>query len=540
MAGLATTLGSGAMTNTISDIGQTACIFAIGTNTTVAHPVIGLELIQAKRRGARLIVANPREIPLCKFADIWLRLKPGTDVALLMGMMRVIVDEGLHDLMFIEERCENFDEFKTSLKKFDLSFVERITGVPGKQIIAAATMYATQSPATILYTMGITQHSHGTDNVMAIANLAMLTGNIGKPGSGVNPLRGQNNVQGACDMGALPNVFTGYQPVNNPDIRKKFEDAWGYPLNPNPGITLTEMIDAAHQKRLKSAFLVIGENPLLSDPGTQHTTEAFNNLEFFVVQDIFLSETAKMADVVLPASSFAERDGTFTNTERRVQRVRKAIEPVGSSRPDWEIVCMIARKMGARGFEYTNPSQIMEEVASLTPSYGGISYERLDKGSLQWPCPTPEHSGTSILHTNLFARGRGIFMPLEYRPSAELPDSQYPFILTTERSLYHYHTGTMTRRVSGLNVLRSQELVEINPRDASANGISDGDMVRVSSRRGAVEARAKVTETSPLGVVTMSFHFSESPTNAVTSRALDPTAKIPELKVCAVKIEKKP
>jgi formate dehydrogenase alpha subunit len=305
------TLGSGAMTNTISDVAQAACILAIGTNTTVAHPVIAVEINKARRNGAKLIVANPREITLCQHADIWLRLKPGTDVALLMGMMRVIVDEGLHDLMFIEERCENFAEFKASLEDYDLNFVEQITGVPKKQIIAAATMYATHSPASILYAMGITQHTHGTDNVIATANLAMLTGNIGKPGSGINPLRGQNNVQGACDMGALPNVFTGYQPVNNPDIRKKFEDAWGYPLNPNPGMTLTEMIDAAHQKKLKSAFLVVGENPLLSDPGIQHTIAAFSNLEFLVVQDIFLSETARMANVVLPVEKSNRARGQF-------------------------------------------------------------------------------------------------------------------------------------------------------------------------------------------------------------------------------------
>lgn len=512
---------------------------SIGSNTTATHPIIGFGVKQAVQRGTKLIVANPREINLCRFADIWLRLKPGSDVALLMGMMRVIVDEGLHDLLFVEEHCENFDEFKASLQKFDLSFVEQVTGIPAEQIVTAARMYATNSPATILYAMGITQHSHGTDNVIATANLAMLTGNIGKPGSGLNPLRGQNNVQGSCDMGALPTVYTGYQPVSNPDIRNKFETAWGYPLNPNPGLTLTEMIDAAHKKKLKSAFLVIGENPLLSDPGIQHTTEAFSNLEFFVVQDMFLSETAKMADLVLPAASFAEKDGTFTNTERRVQRVRKALEPIGQSKPDWEIICMLARKMKAKGFDYTHPSQIMEEISWLTPSYGGISYERLNKGSLQWPCPTPEHPGTPILHTMQFARGRGKFVPLEYKPPAELTDAQYPLILTTERSLYHYHTGTMTRKVKGLNILRSEELVEINPQDASAYGISDGDMVKVSSRRGVVEAKAKVTEASPPGVISMTFHFSESPTNAVTSRALDPIAKIPELKVSAVRVEKK-
>jgi len=538
VTGLVQSFGSGAMTNSIKDIGDAACILAIGTNTTATHPIIGFEVKQATRRGTKLIVANPREINLCRFADIWLRLNPGSDVALLMGMMRVIVDEGLHDSSFIEERCENFDAFRESLKSFDLDFVEQTTGVPREQLVEAARIYATEKPATILYAMGITQHSHGTDNVIATANLAMLTGNIGKPGSGLNPLRGQNNVQGACDMGALPNVYPGYQAVNNPDIRKKFEDAWGCRLDPTPGLTLTEIFDVAHRKELKSAFLIVGENPLLSEPGMKHTIEALANLEFFVVQDLFLSETARMAHVVLPAASFAEKDGTFTNTERRIQLVMKAIEPVGDSKPDWEIICQIAKRMGKEGFEYTHPSQIMEEIASLTPSYGGALYERLEKGGLQWPCPTPEHPGTPVLHTKQFTRGKGRFLPLEYKPPMELPDDEYPLVLTTERSLYQYHTGTMSRRVEGLNILRSEELVEINPEDASALGIADGEMVKVISRRGEVVARAKVTEVSPVGVIAMTFHFAESPTNVLTSRAIDPVAKIPELKVCAVRVEK--
>ncbi len=538
VAGLVQSFGSGAMTNSIKDIGDAACVLAIGTNTTATHPVIGMNVKQAVRRGTKLIVANPREIMLVHDADIWLKLNPGSDVALLMGMMRVIVDEGLHDLSFIEERCENFDTFKESLKDFGLDSVEQITGVPRKQIVEAAMMFATEKPATILYAMGITQHSHGTDNVIATANLAMLTGNIGKPGSGLNPLRGQNNVQGACDLGALPNVYPGYQPVNNPDIRKKFENAWGCQLSPTPGLTLTEIFDAAYRKELKSAFFIVGENPLLSEPCMQHTVEALANLDFFVVQDLFLSETAQMADLVLPASSFAEKDGTFTNTERRIQLVRKAIEPIGESKPDWEIICQIARRMGKPGFDYTHPSQIMDEIARLTPSYGGISYERLEKESLQWPCPTPEHPGTPILHTKQFTRGKGQFIPLKYKPPMELPDDEYPLILTTERSLYQYHTGTISRKVKGLNILKSEELVEINPENASALGIADGEMIKVVSRRGEVVAKAKVTEASPVGVITMSFHFAESPTNALTSRALDPVSKIPELKVCAVRIEK--
>jgi len=536
VTGLGQSFGAGAMTNSIGEIGDAGCILAIGTNTTSAHPVIGLEVKKAVRNGAKLIVANPRQIELVRVADLWLQHMPGTDVALLMGMMRVIVDEGLLDAAFIKERCENFDAFKESLKNFDLDTVEGITGVPKDKIAEAAKIYATNKPASILYAMGITQHSHGTDNVIAIANLAMLTGNIGKPSSGVNPLRGQNNVQGACDVGALPNVYTGYQAVADQATREKFEVAWGCSLNPSPGLTLTEIFEGACQRQIKAIYLV-GENPVLSEPCSHHLEE-LKKLGFFVVQDVFLSETAQMADVVLPAASFAEKDGTFTNTERRVQRVRKAIEPIGDSKPDWWITCQVARRMGGKGFDFEHPSQIMDEIARLTPSYGGISYRRLDNGSLQWPCPTPDHPGTPILHTKQFTRGKGRFIPLDYKPPMELPDDDYPLILTTERSLYHYHTGTLTRRVKGLNILLGEGLVEINPEDASALAIADGEMVKVVSRRGEVVAKARVTEVSPVGVVTMNFHFAESPTNMITNPALDPVAKIPELKVCAVRIEK--
>ncbi len=537
VAGLAQSFGSGAMTNSIDEIGNAACILAIGSNTTAAHPVIGLEVKRAVRQGAKLIVVNPREIDLCRYADLWLQHRPGSDVALLMGMMRVIVDEGLLDQAFIEERCENFDAFRDSLQNFDLDFVERVSGVPQSLIIEAARLYATHKPASILYAMGITQHTHGTDNVLATANLAMLTGNIGKPSTGVNPLRGQNNVQGACDMGALPNVYPGYQSVADAAIRTKFEKAWESTLSPTPGLTLTEMFQAAYEGKIKALYLV-GENPALSDPDIKHVEEALRQLDFFVVQDIFLSETARLAQVVLPAATFAEKDGTFTNTERRVQRIRKAIEPVGDSKPDWWIICQIAKRLGAKGFDFEHPAQIMEEVARLTPSYGGISYERLENGGLQWPCPNAEHPGTPILHTQAFIRGKGRFIPLEYKPPAELPDEEYPLILTTERSLYQYHTGTMTRKVKGLNILRGEELMEINPANASELGIADGETVKVISRRGKVTAKARVSEAIPPGVVCMSFHFAESPTNVLTNPAVDPLAKIPELKVCAVRVEK--
>jgi len=553
VAGLVQSFGSGAMTNSIGEIGDAACILAIGTNTTDDHPVIGLELKRAVNNGRKLIVANPRDIDLCRFASLWLQHNPGTDVALLMGMMRVIVNEGLLDSAFIKNRCENFDAFKESLKDFGLDFVERVTKVPQDKIVEAARMFASNSPATVLYSMGITQHSHGTDNVLATANLAMLTGNVGKPSTGVNPLRGQNNVQGACDMGALPNVYPGYQAVSDPAIREKFETAWGCLLPPSlkdkfgiswacslplsPGLTLVEMLEAAHRKEIKALYLV-GENPALSDPDVQHVREALARLDFLVVQDIFLSETAKFANVVLPAASFAEKDGTFTNTDRRVQRVRKVIEPVGDSKPDWWIICQLAQRLEAKGFDYGHPSDIMEEIRNLTPSYGGISYQRLEKGGLQWPCPIDDHPGTPILHTNIFVRGKGRFIPLEYIPPGEMPDENYPLILTTGRSLYHFHTGTMTRKVAGLNTMEPEGVVEINPEDASQLSIAQGDRVKISSRRGEVTAKAKVTEALPTGLVFMTFHFSESAANILTNPKLDPVSKIPELKVSAVRVEK--
>jgi formate dehydrogenase alpha subunit len=538
VAGLVQSFGSGAMTNSIEEIEEAACILAIGTNTTVSHPVIGLEIKKAVRNGARVIVANPREIDLCRFADLWLRLRPGTDVALLMGMMRVIVDEGLLDSSFIEQRCQDFDLFKDSLSDFSLDFVEQITGVPSKDIAEAARLYATDKPATIiLYSMGITQHSHGTDNVLATANLAMLTGNIGKRCTGVDPLRGQNNVQGACDMGCLPNVYPGYQAVADPAIREKFETAWGCSLPSSPGLSLVEMFDAAYRKEIKALYLV-GENPALSDPDVQHVREALARLEFLVVQDIFLSETAEFAHVVLPAASFAEKNGTFTNTERRVQLVRKAIEPIGDSKPDWWIISQVAQRLGAKGFDCNCSSDITEEMRKLTPSYGGISCDRLGNEGLQWPCPSEDHPGTCILHTNTFVRGKGRFMPLKYTPPAEMPDADYPLVLSTGRSLYHFHTGTMTRKVSGLNMIEPEGAVEINPQDASKLSIAQGDKVKVSSRRGEVITKAKVTEALPPGVVFMTFHFAESAANILTNPKLDPVSKIPELKVSAVKVEK--
>jgi len=538
VAALAAAFGSGAMTNSIEELKDSGCIFITGSNTTEQHPVIALKIKEAKKRGAKIIVANPRWIELCKLADIWLRQQPGTDVPLILGMCKVILEESLIDDGFIEERCEGFEEFRDSLADVSLEEVAEITGVEKELIREAAQVYAQNGPSSIVYSMGITQHSHGTDNILSLANLAMMTGNLGKPASGINPLRGQNNVQGACDMGALPNVFPGYQAVTNEELRKKFEDKWGKKLPEKPGLTLMEIFNAVHDGDI-DAMYIIGENPRISDPDATHVTEALEKLDFLVVQEIFLSETASLADVVLPATSFAEKDGTFTNTERRVQRVRKVLEPVGDAKADWMIISEIGRRMGyEEQFSYSDPSEIMDEIASLTPSYGGISYGRIEEVGLQWPCPNRDHPGTPYLHKDGFTRGKGAFSVVMYRPSMELPDDEYPFILTTGRILCHFHTGTMTRKVPGLNYLRNEELVEINPEDGRALGIEDGDLVEVASRRGTVRAKAKITEKSSEGVAFMTFHFAETPTNVLTNPALDPVAKIPELKVCAVKLSK--
>ena len=541
MAGLATALGSGAMTNSIKEISGAQTILAIGTNTTQAHPVLALQVKKAARNGANLIVANPKEIDLCRHATLHLQQRPGTDVALLMGMIRTIMDEGMADMDYIKTHCEDYDEFLASLDTFDLDSVEQITTVPKDQIKEAARLYASNGPSAILYCMGITQHCHGTDNVWAISNLALVTGNLGKYSAGVNPLRGQNNVQGSCDMGALPDVYPGYQKVDKPENQKKFETIWDAKLSPNQGLTHSEIFDGAYNDTIKSLYLV-GENPVLSEANANHAIAAMEKIDFLVVQDIFLTETAQMADVVLPAATFAEKNGTFSNTERRVQRVRRALAPLGESKPDWEIVCAIAKAMGAPGFDYTRPEEIMEEIASVTPSYGGITYERLENGGIQWPCPDQSHPGTPTLHMGKFATasGKAKLMALSFRDAAELPDEDFPLMLTTDRSLFHYHTGSMTRRVDGLEQLDNEEFLKINPQDAAELGLDDSEMVQISSRRGTTQVKTKLTTICPPGLVSMTFHFAESPTNVLTSAALDPVAKIPETKVCAVKVEKIP
>ncbi|MBA7601464.1 putative formate dehydrogenase [subsurface metagenome] len=536
VAGLASSYGSGAMTNSIAEIEDADVILVTGSNTTENHPIISIRVKRAVRKGAKLIVVDPRKIDLTKYATLWLRQNLGTDVAWLNGMMHIIIEEGLWDEDYVKTRTENFDALKETVKKYTPEFVEKVTGIPQDMLREAARIYASGKKASILFAMGITQHSTGTDNVKSIANLAMLCGNVGIESAGVNPLRGQNNVQGACDMGALPNVFPGYQAVGDQQVVSKFETAWGKKLSTNPGLTVVEMMNAAEEGKIRAMYLM-GENPMISDPDLKHVEAALKKLDFLVVQDIFLTEAAELADVVLPAVTFAERDGTFTNTERKVQRIREAINPVGEARPDWQIICQLASRMGD-DMNYQHPSEIMEEIAKLTPSYGGIYYDRLENGGLQWPCPDREHPGTKYLHKDRFTRGLGLFQAIEYIPPAEMPDEDYPYFLSTGRVYYHFHTGSMTRRSQGLDEIYPHALAEINPADARELGVEDGAMVKVTSRRGEVEVEAMLTERVPQGMIFMSFHFSEAAANVLTNPALDPVAKIPELKVCAVRVEK--
>ena len=535
IAGLVETFGSGAMTNSIAEIENADVIFIIGSNTTEQHPLIARRILRAVRMSSRLILADPRSIDLAGFATIQMQQKPGTDVALLNGMMNVILRKGLEDKDFIQSRTENFEALKQVVEKYTPEYVEKITGVPASRTVEAALLYAQGEKSTIIYSMGITQHTTGVDNVISVANLAMLTGNIGKESTGVNPLRGHNNVQGACDVGCLPIYLPGYQKVDDASVRAKFELAWGVKLPEKAGLTVVEMIDACG-KEIKALY-IMGENPMLSDPDINHVRESLGKLEFYVAQDMFVTETSELADVILPSASFAERDGTYTNTERRVQRIREAIEPIGECRPDWEIICQVAGKLGYE-MRYDSPKEIMDEIASLTPIYGGIAYDRLDFEGLQWPCPNKEHPGTKYLHKEKFSRGLGKFVPIEYKPPAEETDKEYPMILTTGRVLFHFHTGTLTRRSPSLNELLSEGYVEVNPTDAEKLEISEGEMVKVKSRRGEIVIKARVSEVVPKGVVFIPFHFREAAANALTNAALDPVAKIPEYKVCAVRLAK--
>jgi formate dehydrogenase major subunit len=536
VVGLAAAFGSGAMTNSLPELTEAACIFIIGSNTTENHPIAAKWIFRAKANGAKLIVADPRHIQMAELAEIAVQQNLGTDVALINGLMHIIIKEGWHDQEYINERTEGFAELAAKVEEYPPDKVAEITGIPVESLRAMAELYAKSKPAAIVYCMGITQHTTGVDNVKSLANLAMLTGNVGVLAGGVNPLRGQNNVQGACDMGGLPNVFSGYQPVGDEAANEKFSKAWGKDLPKKPGMTITDMIPAIEEGKIKALY-VVGENPMVSDPDIHHVENALKKLDILIVQDIFLSPTARLADVVLPGTSFAEKNGTFSNTERRVLLVREAIPPKGDSRPDWQIIQDLSTKYGYP-MQYNSPEDVFQEIRNLTPSYAGITYARLAEKGIQWPCPTEEHPGTQFLHKDRFSRGKGAFTPIDFKPPAEVVDKEYPMWLTTGRSFVHYHTGTMTRVSPTLHHELEEGYVEINPRDARKMNIREGERVKVSSRRGTIQIKAKIKDTVHRGVVFIPFHFAESAANMLTNPAFDPTAKIPEYKACAVKVEK--
>jgi formate dehydrogenase major subunit len=538
VAGLAAAFGSGAMTNTIGCIEKADVILITGSNTTENHPVLSSYVKRAvTRKGAKLIVVDPRRIKITRFANKWLRPNLGTDVVWINALMHVIIKENLYAKEYVAARTEGFEELKKVVEKYTPEYAAQITGIPAQQIIDAARLYAGAERGSILYCMGITQHTTGTDNVKSLANLAMLCGNLGIEGGGVNPLRGQNNVQGACDMGGLPDVYSGYQRVTDPKARQKMAQAWGVSDLPDLiGMKVTHMIPAAHDGKLKAMY-IIGENPLVSDPDLNHCEKSIKNLDFLVVQDIFLTETARLADVVLPSACFAEKEGTFANTDRRVQRVRKAVNSPGQAWEDWKITCEIAGRMGYP-MPYENSRQIMEEIARLTPSYGGITYDRIEQEGIHWPAPTAEHPGTPVLHRDQFAKGKGTFHAIDYIPPAEKADDDYPMYLTTGRLLYQYHTGTMTMKSEGLMDIAPECFVEISAQDAGKYELKNGAAVDIASRRGNIRAKVKISGKAVSGTVFIPFHYAIAAANRLTNSALDPICGIPEYKVCAVKISK--
>ena len=544
VAGLSIALGSSAMSNSIAEMKDLDVFIVTGSNTSETHPVISTFLRQAVvQGGAKLIVIDPRGIEMTDFAHLWLRQKPGTDVAVFQAMAHVIVEENLYEKLFIEERTEGFETYIETLRDYTPEWAETISGVPADLIRQAARTYAEAETAAIYWGMGISQSVHGTDNTLSLANLALLTGHIGRPGTGLNPLRGQNNVQGCSDSGGLPDVYPGYQAVDDPEVRAKFEKDWGVALNPEAGLTTMEMVDAAESGAIRG-YYVMGENPMMSEPDLRHARHVVEQLDFVLMQDIFLNETGEYADIILPAASFAEKDGTFTNSDRRVQRIRTALPIPGEARPDWEIIAELAQRVETRlgrersaGFTFEHPSEIWDEMARLTPPFQGIGYTRLAReGGVHWPCPSPDHPGTPYLFADTFPRGKGQFTPLQFRASEELPDAQYPFILSTGRVLYHWHGGTMTRR-SQLDHIYPEATVEIHPEDARTLGVREHARVRVRSRRGQIEVKALVSERSPQGTVFIPFHFAEAAANELTNDVRDPYAKIPDYKVSAVTIE---
>ena len=526
------------MTNSIAEIRDADFLFVIGSNTSEAHPIIAMEMKRAVRRGATLVVADPRAIWMTSIADRHLAMRPGTDVWLLNAMGHVIVEEGLVDTDFVARNTEGFERVRDAVHRYTPEEAEKITGVSAAQIRQTAREYATTKKAGIYYTLGITEHTHGTDNVYALSNLVLMTGHLGRAASGMNPLRGQNNVQGANDAGASPVFLPGYQRVDDDAVRQKYERSWGVPLNPEPGMNLNAMIKAVGDS-IKGLY-VMGEDVLLSEPNVSRLERGMNALEFLVVQDIFLNETARYADVILPAACFAEKDGVFTNSERRVQRVRKAVEPPGKARADWEILVDIAARAG-QSWPFDDPASVYAEMAKDAPNFAGISHRRIDERGvgIQWPCPDPQHDGTQFLHEGGVLRGRGLFEPVDYRPSAEQADDAYPLVLSTGRTLYHYNAATQTRRAAGLSAKQAEAFIEIHPRDAKRRKIDDGDHVLVSSRRGEVECRAIVSRQVRRGCVWMPLHFVEARANLLTNDKGDAVTGTAEYKVCAVQIERR-
>ena len=534
--GLAQTLGSGAMTNPIEDITTDVdMILLVGSNPTEAHPVVGSQIRQAIQKGTKIVVVDPRKIDLVKDASLHLQIEPGTNVAFANGMMHVILKAGLADKKFIEERTEGFEELAKMVEDYTPEKVAKICHIEAEDLIEAALMYAKAEKAPIIYCLGVTEHSTGTEGVMSMSNLALLVGKIGKSGCGVNPLRGQNNVQGACDMGCMPYDFPGYQKVANPDVIAKFEQAWGVPLSTRKGMTSTQVLPAASKGKVKGLY-IFGEDPVVTDPDTSHVRHALESLDFLVVQELFMTETAAYADVVLPGISYAEKDGTFTNTERRVQRVRKAVEPRGNAREDYEVFCDVMTRMGYP-IHYNSAEEIMEEISLVTPSFGGIHYNRLGDDGLQWPCPATDHPGTPIMHVDQMSRGKGLFKAIPYKKAQELPDEEYPYIMNTGRMLYHYNTRAMTGRTEGINEISNRSYIEINQIDADRLGIKEGDRVKVSSRRGEITTYAAVGDRVFPNEVFMTFHFPDANVNEITHAVFDDIAIIPEYKVCAVDIQ---
>ncbi len=523
------------MTNSIAEVFSANVIFVIGSNTTENHPVIGSKIKQAVKNGAKLIVADAREIELASKADIYLKLKPGTNIALLNGMMNVIISENLCDLEYIEKHTEGFETLKENILRFTPQMAAEICGIDVELLKEAARLYASADKSAIYYAMGITQFKTGTSGVMSVSNLAMITGNLGKEGAGINPLRGQNNVQGACDMGCLPEYYPGYLYTDDNKGIERFEKLWNMELSHKRGLTVPHILKGLHNKEIKFMY-IFGENPIVSDPDTNHVKECFENAEFVVCQDIFFNETCEYADVVLPAAAFAEKNGTFTNTERRVQRVRAALPLKGQCKPDWLIFSELMERLGHKGFE--SEEAIFNEIRQAIPNYAGITYERIENQGIQWPCKSLDDPGTKFMHKDGPVRGKGILAYQNYEEAAEVTSEEYPFILTTGRNLYHYHTRTMTGRVNGLDEISNESYVEIHPNRAEELGIKDGDKVLVSSRRGTVETFAKVTDKILEEVVFMTFHFAQGNCNVLTNTALDPECEISELKVCAVNVKK--